>query len=377
MPTTADRVAGDRSANVFDARLVSSASTGLVTLPSYLTITGATAGRSIRTGPSTVVSALGANAARARRTNSAGFALAVEKAMTQFEKNTNDFTAASWNKDGMTVDAGAVTLPDGTSVSGKNQLNLTGCAGADGPYQTTAMGAVSYCLSVWMQQAGGACTFKITDSVTGTQQESAVLNTVWTQYVHVRNVSFGDPTGAGIWILKTSGNALGQVAFPQAENGLYPTSFFPNTGTSPTTRAQDLLVHNTPSILAPNGFFPGLDISVVPHYASTEYIADHNLVYFGANDRIFLRQADNKVVLRLGGADIVSTALTFAREDEIRVRAQHTAAGRRLFVWLNGGKIYDSTLQSAGAAITLPGSVGLLSDGTTTVESAGLRRLAA
>jgi hypothetical protein len=227
-------------------------------------------------------------------------------------------------------------------------------------------GALPYAWVTWEDDATLGAQVGVTS--TSWARYSAYVATTAEQYVDMK---WNDAS-----LVQQHGTTHSYAA--QLELGVkYPSSYFPiANGAENQTRTADVLVCSSPSLLAPSGFFTRIDLTFAPNFASTEYVADHNLVFFDTNNRIFLRQTDNKVVLRLGGADIVSNAAAWSREAALRVVAVHTKAGRRLLIAVNGATVSDSGIQSAAAAVSLPGSVGILGTGSATAECSDLRRLA-
>ncbi len=179
--------------------------------------------------------------------------------------------------------------------------------------------------------------------------------------------------GNGHWIQRVSGNHKGLYCYLQTEGGKYPTSAFPAAAAN-ASRAADVLSVASPSNIAPGGFFD-IDLTVAPNYTNAEQAVDHNLIYFDANNRVYVQQSSSKIVLRIGGADVLSSALTWSRETAIRVRAKHTARGRQLVITGATTGNGDTGTQSPSSAISLPATAYLLGISTGAEESSDLRDL--
>jgi hypothetical protein len=116
----------------------------------------------------------------------------------------------------------------------------------------------------------------------------------------------------------------------QVEQRSYPTSF-QGADNATFERLPDQL-RAVPEAVAPDGFFK-ISLSYRPHYAYDETSVDHTLFWLTSTTKVFFRQSDQKIILQVSGQDIVSSALTFSRHQELRVTAEHTSdGGRRLVV---------------------------------------------
>lgn len=345
---------------------------GAFTLPSWLAITCATTGRTTQTSATTLIKGLGANVARARNVGS-GWGLSVESARTNL--CTNSEALGSWNAlNGATItNVDGQTDPSGTSTADK--LNWTSAGQSliySGPTIAINNAGVA---SAWVL-ADTATTIDQYDGNAGlVGQNFAISASTWRRAILSNPAVHAAATNYCYGRNSTATAGAAWLWGAQLEQGaLYPGSYIPATASS-VLRAADVLTATT-SAISTNGFF-AVDFTFAPNYTQTEFTNDHNLVYFGANDRVYLKQSDKTLRLRLGGVDIASTALTFAREDAIRVQATHSQTrGRRLVVSKNGVPVYDSGTQSVGSAISLPGSVGILCDGTAALECADLRSIA-
>lgn len=346
---------------------------GTVLLPTYMSMVCATTSRTSQTSANTIRTGFGANAARARSTNGTTWGVSVETARTNFILWSEQADHAGWTVTAnATVAANSVAAPDGNVTA--DTLDYAG-GGTPSLYRLFETGhtyanTTKFVISTWIMLASDSPVIRLDN---GYSTPTVTPTAAWVRY---DNSGTSDGVNTSQLLYRSplaSTTAFHIYVFgAQSETGLYPGSYVPTTSAS-VARAQDLLTITSPSAVAPGGFF-NIDMTVAPNYSQAEFAADHNMLYFDANNRIFLRQTDQKMVLRIGGSNVaISGALTFAREDALRIRAQHTSVGKRLRVDKNGSSVYDSGLLSPGSAITLPGALGLLSDGATTPESADLR----
>jgi hypothetical protein len=339
-------------------------------LPRGMAITCPTTGRTSQTSASTLRTGFGANAARARSVNGAVWGLSVESARTNVVAAPSDFSSGSWTKTTGVVGTAATTdLLDPAGANGATRLAYdgSGTAGNTRIVQSTGVtpgNSVAYCMSWWGRM------------LTGTRTIDGYLNLpstiVHTTFTSTWQRFDGTDNGNGTFALQfnltdaTLNSAFNGYCYAcQEELGKYPSSAF--TG----ARAADVLSLSSPSTIAPGGYF---DVSKVfaPHYATAEQSVDHNLVYFNDNNRLFLRQSDSKLVLRLAGANnTVSSALTWSRETALRIRARHTPREQVLEV-LGATTGNGVASAAAAAAISLPATAYLLGSSTGAEESSSL-----
>lgn len=393
---------GSRVLRSWNAAPSASASTGLVTLPSWLTVACATTGRTTMVGAASLVKGLGANAARARNVG-AGWGLSIESARKNWLKQSETF-GATWSPlGGGSVSADGATAPDGTSTM-DGAVDVNGVSNYYGFLQdptTYPVNASTVCTSVWarsgsksiihlfMRASGNYSSyFDLGAGQIGTVGSSVLARSIsGTGGLYRCSVAYPENTSFPNRQFRAAAvdngaqyTGTGAVALwfwgAQQENGIYPSSYIPNT-TGQTARAADVLTVGTPSNIAPGGYYD-VDLTIAPNYAQGETSADHPWLYFGAGSQLYYKQSDQKLYLQVPGAsDIASGSLTFSRETAIRVRATHRADGRRLRVWTdsNGTIVYDSGVQVAANALSLGSSVGVLGDTSTSAECADLRSI--
>lgn len=323
---------------------------GLFTaLPGWFVLTCATTARTVQTGPASLVAGLGANAKRAYSHDGVTAGL-LEEMERKNQIPTSDYVdAGSWFAGVM---AAATGEPDPAGGTAAVKFTSTGDQYSN---FDIALDAPSRVFSTWAQRVSGSSPSAHYHVAT---ENVDVTATAWTRLVLVigandlQSMIFDtrdEPSGAGVLV----GTRVLRAYGPQAEaSALYPSSYIPTTGLT-RTRAADVSGPYTASALCPGGYFHFVR-TFAPLYATAEQSADRNLFYLDANNRVFLRQSDAKVVMRIGGADIASAALSWSRNQPITVEAIHSRRlGRRLIV--NG----TAVTASAASAITLPANLYL------------------
>ncbi|MRG92535.1 hypothetical protein GF068_11430 [Polyangium spumosum] len=164
----------------------------------------------------------------------------------------------------------------------------------------------------------------------------------------------------GYFLLETRGDADGDpmaIATPttvlaygaqhetKADNKAvkYPSSYIPTLDME-RTREADVLSIIAPTDVAPDGFFH-VKIRFAPNYATGEnFENEHDLLFINADNRIFFRFSDNKIVFKIEKDDLVSASLTWIREQPIDVEAIHAPSGRKLIVSGGGGSFSGPAL---------------------------------
>ena len=284
-----------------------------------------------------------------------------------------DVTQAAWAKsNGFTV----TNATDPSGATSACSMNDTSAAAVSQAVATFTTGAGARTISAWMQILGAATRCDI-QSNTGAGDlliASAGGDAAWIR----RSVS-GTATAAAhnsvIAPRNVTASETGSVLVYgyQIEGGSYPSSVIVSTSGSATTRAADVLSVPSPSTIAPAGRFDAT-LTIAPNYATAEQAGDYDLLFFDSSNRLFLRASDNKIVMRIGGADVVSSALTWSREQALTIRAAHCASGRTLTV---SGATSGNGTTTAGAAsaMTLPGTAYLLGNASGAEECSDLRAI--
>lgn len=271
--------------------------------------------------------------------------------------------------------ANGQTAPDGAATADK--LNWTATNISVGTMGNAGVATTQFAIahggnaSIWALNDGTNSTPQFADSAGASQQSTFTPGATWQRFDYTYTAQGGSVINVAVGRGNTVPAGSCWVWGAQAEqDAKYPSSYLPTT-TATKTRDADVLSIPSPSLVAPGGRFD-FDLVFAPNYSSSEQGADHNLLYFGANDRVFLQQSTRKVVLRIGGADVLSNALTWSREQTIRVRARHASSGRYLEI-SGAASGNGSTNAGAASALTLPGTAYLLGSNTGAEECADLR----
>lgn len=347
-----------------DFRAAARAGGVFTSLPAWFSLACATTGRTVQTSASTVVTGLGANARRAYSHDGVTNGLLVECATTSH--NTYQQVASFFLTAGGSVGAGTLTAPDGTTAAGRlvwiDSQNFAGGTPNGDALATTALPA---CASIWAAGSGGTVAIDAWDNASGAWAATKTIGVGWSRIDVSRAAGGGD--SYGYWGHRSTAAAGSAFLWGgQLEPNLYPTSLMP--GTAPVARAADVASASA-SVVCPGGFFHARMV-VAPIYATAEQEADHNLFFLDTNNRLFLRKSDAKVVLRVGGADIASAALSWARNQAISIEVVHSPrVGRRLVV--NG----TTTTGAAASAVSLPATAYILGASTGSEEAAALHAI--
>lgn len=391
------RLASDRHRLAFREQESLTVATALWTLPSWLAIACATTGRTSQIAREAIKTGFGANAARARNVGE-GWGLSAECARrNKLCGNTDTWlgsaTLQAWAVGENTKTTGQADPAGGTGANkwACTTVGLDGAAGSSftdfASLKTFAAYGSDGVVSMWgrggvkmtpAQPYGYVCFENDADNLANVP----IITENWARYdvYDSRSVGqyvlldFGQFGGAGTG----RGQAAGATAYTwgaQLELGVkYPSSYFPVANAAENQlRAADVLSCPSPSTIMPGGYFD-LRFVVSPHYASTETLVDHDLLFVDSNNRLFFRQSDRKLVLKVGGNSIASAALTFNRNYALVVRAKSTATAFSLSV---AGAISGNgtTTGSVQSAISLPSTVYVLGNASGSQESADLNGL--
>jgi hypothetical protein len=150
-------------------------------------------------------------------------------------------------------------------------------------------------------------------SLTNSKSEPAAL------VLETRDV----PKGAGLLMLPVSFVAYAAQAEP---TGDYPSSYI-KTGDMPVTRAAEKLYSTNTKDLLPNGYFK-VTMKIAPNFnvstsLNEQSIDEYNLLYLDPKKRLFLKRGDRKLYLEIEGGQVSSTALKFAREQELTITVEN------------------------------------------------------
>lgn len=341
-----------------------SKSAGLFTsIPSWFSISCATTSRTVQTSAASMVSGLGANALRTYSADGSTFGCAIENSSKNWDLNTETGASYTVLNGAALVSSNSNTAPDGNATADRFSWTTTANSLISTAQASTA--GAGACGSMWVLAQGSTTQIESFDGAAGAWNDVKTINSsTWVRLDSKRSPN-GSPAVNYWGHHGTVAAGSSWLWGAQLEDLLYPTSYIPNTTTA-RTRAADV-VSATASSVCLGGYFH-VKIIFAPLYADTENTTDHNLFYLDANNRIFLQQNTKKIVLRIGGSNISSAALTWARNTAITVEAIHSSrTGRNLIV--NG----TSTTGSVASAISLPASAYILGSNTGPEEGASLQ----
>ena len=338
---------------------------GILTLPSWMSYQCATAGRTTQLDAATVVSGLGANVAPWRSVDGSVGGLSVPCAVTNSDTGPHD--VFSWPVYGAASmsDHNGQAAPDGTmTASAANWTTTTGKVGSVYDNVPTDVAAL---VTIWMLKKSGTVIDVWENHHDYTEFLAQALPLTWTRKsfaltAHPGNTQWlvmGDYTNAAagaVWLWNQ--NIVTGAKYPRPD---YPVS---NSSCAAAKLAA------TATILSPLGWWDN-EIVVRPHYAYNETTADHDIWYLDANNRLYYQQSTAKMRLLVAGNEVLSTALTFSREQAITIRHWNKPTGKGLIV--SGATTGNgSAVGSIECAATLPASIYLLSSSTAAQECASL-----
>jgi len=336
---------------------------GAFTLPAWLAIVCSSTGRTSQISASAIRTGFGANAARARSADGTHWGLSVEKQNSNVSPKSQ--TIDTWTHFSTTYTADTHVAPDGMTTAD------TLAWAANNRYATPGgSGSGNACLSIWARTATTGTQVRILDGIGATATKTLSLTSAWQRGDLAANFTSVD-LGVGTFTTNIP-NGDAAVWGGQLESGLYPTSYIPTTSGT-VTRNADVLSIPTPAGISPNGFVD-VDLTWVPHYAQSEQGVDHDLLFFDSSNRLYVQQSTSKIILRVGGSNVLSSALTWSRNQALRIRAQHRSNGRTLVV--SGATTGDGTTTGgAQSAISLPGTAYLLGNASGGQECSDLRSI--
>lgn len=258
----------------------------------------------------------------------------MERAGNNLLANNTKLTLVQWVPTNVTLDPSPSIDAQGTL--GAYGMVATAAFPTATFEQAVAAGAVRT-YTVWARQdtigtipGGGGFTFS----------DGPNDGPVITPDNHWRRYSFTAAAGSLAFILRLGAGADPlaniQFCFPQAEDSLYPQSTILTGNTLPAVRPVDRLILDgaTQSEIMGSGFYD-IELVFFPKYAGggrppAELTSDHNLIWFGALDRVFIDTSYRLVMKSTGKADLFIGPIVLPRLQPLRVRAKSTPKGRVL-----------------------------------------------
>jgi hypothetical protein len=352
---------------------------GTYDLPYWMTVlaganatTSQTSGHSFRTGFSLD--------ARARNVG-LGWGLSIENARNN-RVHWSEIDAVNWTlvntaiflgqqRPGPSSNVDSIWLADSSGVA-IGTATLAGVAGT--------VGATSV-LSAWLHRLARIPDTITTPPVNCTFEASpgAVSTVPWPipNWARFETPTFVAAVGNSVIVTPSPTAANRQDAVSichfQQEEGKYPTSFIPTAGLF-AARGADVIQLVGPTTLIEGGFFD-LDLLIAPAYAQNEMAtgAEHNLLFVDANNRLFLRESDKAVVLRLNAVELAVAGQVWARNSTVRVRARHLAGQSQ--VEINTATGGGSASGPAQPALVIGGAVYMMGTAAGAEEAADVRRI--
>ncbi len=347
---------------------------GVYVLPPWLKFSSPTAGRTSQTGPSTIRTGFAVDAPRARNTGS-GWGLTIESARTNYVKNSVSWSGAGW------VVANMAVTPGSADPSGGSAATLFSSAGSQRgnvQYLNTLGLSDPITASTWCRGTSGAppyAHFVLWSQAFSSGAATDVTTTSWNR-VHVTAPAaytieldtIGGPNGEPPIVVASALDAYGaQVESPAR----YPSSLIPS-GDSPATRAAESLWSEIPGELAPLGWVDAT-ITFAPHYKAGEQMAQHDLVFFDLDNRVYV-DLDSTIVARFSGVNLSTNPLSWDRDQVLTVSVRSNTVERRLGV--AGATTGDGeTTAAAVGAVPLPAKAYFLGNASGSEEGADLRGL--
>lgn len=348
---------------------------GTYALPSWLELSSPSTEKTVQTGPSTLRTGFGANAARGHNvTSPPAWGLALESARTN-RNHSSRISAASWeilHPPGSIV---ATQGPDAANLAATiADTNSTGMGAAVAVVDIDPLAGTST-LSAWVGGVQAVDQVKIASTVFPSPFGVTVpLQAGWQRISHTALESTGGVAKDSLYPAQSPGSATGSASFDfvSHEAGKYPSSAILTSGAA-ATREAEALVASGAATLAPGGYFH-VTLVFAPSYASGEQAGAHTLLFFDALNRVVL-DALNRVVLMVNGMPAVATAtLSWKRDQALTVEVVNAPTEQRITVSghdTGGGSASAPT----GTPVGLSTEIGILGGAAGSEECADLRSI--
>lgn len=317
---------------------------GTIALPAWLRYRCETAETSAQASASTVRTGFAAHAPRAFSLDGVTWGLLVEPARTNIVGNQ---ALSTWSDFFTPVIASATTpavTTENVSVADDN------AGGTERKFlDTGALSAATMTLSAWMRRVtvtGSSQLRLLLSELSGLSGGQLSISVAADDPDWVRRGASG-PVAALATSFVSAIPAIGTNADTgtgwfwgmQLEARSYPTSFI-GADNATFTRAAGELEADVAAFVS-NGRIRGR-IAFASLYADDETDADHNLVYFNDDNRLYFRKSDGAIVWIAGGEEL-SVIEAIARHDLLVVEFVSSQAHRSLTV--NGETVYGFAVE--------------------------------
>ncbi len=327
--------------------------------------------------------------ARARNAGD-GWGLSIESERTNAITHSDSWQGASWVAGTMSTVASQADPAGGTAAT----MFISDALEGQYSHRQTAYGQVA---STWAR--GGDCGPGGGGGAGGADTGECAwlhhaLPSVLIEGASWRRYDAAHPTGSSTdnLMIDTRGGAPNPYAIgyytetiafgAQLEEGArYPSSYIPTTDAA-ASRDAELLYSDIPAELIPGGYFE-VSFVLAPRYASGELpaAAEHDLLWLDDENRVFLRAHPSggsgaALCLLVGGSQLCGGHVTWPRERELTITAEHSASRRA--VSISGQQSGNGdTYATAGLPINMSNYdyVLLLGDGDGAQQCADLRSL--
>lgn len=340
---------------------------GAYALPPWLRLESPSSDKTVQTGPHTVRTGFGPDAARARSVDGVRWGLCVEAARRNRISDAR-LSGAGWSMADMGMIEVAVG-PDGTDGAGLvTDSDPALAARALGAFEAEPGAPTT--VSAWVSSGG---TQAVIDAQPLVDSPAAVIppGTEWTRVSLTDEEDVMGSTVVRLFPANAAPEDTGSAIFDlvSVETGRYPSSVILSSGGS-ALRAPERLVVVSPAEMIPGGWFRAR-MTIAPHYASGEEASDHDLLFVDAQNRLFVSEDDSALVLLSQGQEVLRTgALAWARDEALEIEISIAPSGAELVV--RGDSI--GTFSVRGTAAAWPtGALILLGDILGSQEGADLR----